>query len=423
VQIHVVQRGESLWQIAQRYEVSVNAIAEANELLDPDHLVIGQALVVPTPKEYRVGPGDNLWLIAVRFGVTVQALMRENQITDPSENIYPGQIIRIPQKTRRLIDVNAFTIQFGAEGAQEVRHVDPYLTYFSPFGYRIQSDGSLGTIPDQEVVAAAVSGGVIPMMAVTNFSATERGSDLAHTILASVQLQDRLLTNILTTMKNKGYKGLNIDFENVFPADRELYNQFLRRTVNRLHPEGYFVSSSLAPKTSGEQKGLLYEAHDYKAHGEILDFVVLMTYEWGYRFGPPQAISPIDQMRFVLDYAVTVIPRDKILMGFQLYARDWLVPHVARQEAETFSMQEAVRRAVQFGAAIQFDSKSQTPFFRYVDAQGRSHEVWFEDARSAQAKFNLVKNYNLRGISYWVLGYPFPQNWALLEDNFRIRKG
>ncbi len=56
------------------------------------------------------------------------------------------------------------------------------------------------------------------------------------------------------------------------------------------------------------------------------------------------------------------------------------------------------------------------------DESGQGHEVWFEDARSAQAKFDLAKQYNLRGIAYWALGYPFPQNWALLNDNFSIRK-
>ncbi|MBO1914085.1 hypothetical protein J4G37_55875, partial [Microvirga sp. 3-52] len=113
------------------------------------------------------------------------------------------------------------------------------------------------------------------------------------------------------------------------------------------HPEGFFVSTALAPKVSAEQKGLLYEAHDYEAHGRIVDFVVIMTYEWGYRLGPPQAISPLNQIKRVLDYAVTVIPRDKIFFGFQIYARDWVLPHVAGTEAETFSQQEAVRRAVQ----------------------------------------------------------------------------
>ena len=103
-------------------------------------------------------------------------------------------------------------------------------------------------------------------------------------------------------------------------------------------------------KSSATQAGLLYEAHDYEAHGRIADFVVLMTYEWGYRLGPPQAISPINQMRRVVEYALSVMPAEKIFLGFQIYARDWLLPHVKGQEAETFSPQEAIRRAVKYGA-------------------------------------------------------------------------
>jgi spore germination protein len=379
VQIHVVQRGETLWLLAQRYGVSANQIVAANALSNPNQLVVGQALVIPTPPGPEAGP-------------------------------------------KPLIEVNAFTTQFGETGARQVREVAQYLTYVTPFGYRIQRDGGLEGVDDEATIAAALATRVVPMMALTNFSATEAGSALAHTILASTQLQDTLLTNVIRTMRSKGYRGLNVDFENVLPADRELYNQFLQRAVTRLHAEGFFVSTSLAPKTSGDQKGLLYEAHDYPAHGRIVDFVVLMTYEWGYRLGPPQAISPIGQIRRVLDYAVTVIPRNKIMMGFQLYARDWILPHVQGREAETFDMQTAVRRAAQYGATIQYDTATQSPFYRYVDRQGRQHEVWFEDARSAQAKFDLVKEYNLRGISYWVLGYPFPQNWLLLQDNFRIHK-
>jgi spore germination protein len=422
VKIHVVQRGESLWLISQRYGVGINRIITVNELPNPNQLVVGLALVIPTPPiQYIVRNGDNLWIIAQRYGTTVQAIMQENQITNPAL-IYPGQILRIPEKFRPTIDVNAFTSRFGDQGVQIVRNVAPHLTYLSPFAYRIRDDGSLESINDNAVVQAALSNYVVPMMVITNFSATELGSTLAHTILASTEIQDSLLINIINMMKNKGYRGLNIDFESVLPSDRELYNQFLRRTVTQLHKEGFFVSSSLAPKTSADQKGLLYEAHDYAAHGEILDFVILMTYEWGYRLGPPQAISPIDQIRAVLDYAVTVIPRNKIWMGFQFYARDWVLPHVQGQEAETFSMQEAIRRAVQYGVMIHYDPKSQSPFYRYTDNQGHKHDVWFEDARSAQAKFDLVKNYRLRGISYWELGYPFPQNWVLLEDNFKVRK-
>jgi spore germination protein len=377
VLIHVVQSGENLWTLSKRYGVSVQQIESVNELPNPDSLLIGQAIILPVPR---------------------------------------------PVQEKRTIDTNAFSIDFDEAGAQEVRNVGQHLTYLVPFGYRIRRDGTLEAPADTGLLQAAEAERVVPIMGITNFSATEAGSSLAHAVLSSPDIQSTLLTNVINTMRAKGYRGLNIDFENVLPGDRELYNQFLRRAVDRLHAENYFVSSSLAPKTSGTQKGLLYEAHDYPAHGEILDFVVLMTYEWGYRFGPPQAISPINQIRAVLDYAVTVIPRNKIMMGFQIYARDWLLPHVKGQEAETFSPQEAIRRATQHGAVIHYDQRAQSPFYRYTDAQGREHEVWFEDARSAQAKFNLIKQYNLRGVSYWVLGYPYPQNWVLLEDNFRVRK-
>ena len=147
-----------------------------------------------------------------------------------------------------------------------------------------------------------------------------------------------------------------------------------------------------------------------------------MTYEWGYRKGPPQAISPLNEIRRVLDYAVTVIPRNKIMMGFQVYARDWGPRHTEGMEAETFDMQEAIRRAIKYNATIRYNRIAETPFYTYIDEKGVSREVWFEDARSAQAKFNLVKEYRLLGVSYWVLGYPFPQNWILLDDNFTIRK-
>ncbi|MDE3837805.1 spore gernimation protein [Bacillus methanolicus] len=466
--IHVIQRGETLWQLANRYGVSISQIIAANELPNADRLVIGQAIIIPVAaRQHRVQAGETLWGIAQSYGVSSEAIIQANRITNPSA-INPGMILYIPARThtvqpgesleqiarrygttvqelmrtnqiqnpnlitpgmvltipfaKPVIDVNAYTINYGEEGARDVREVGEHLTYVTPFVYTMRADGSIDSINDEPIIQAARADRIVPMMSITNFTARNPGSRLASTILSSTELQNRLLTNVLNTMREKGYRGLNIDFENVFPADRERYNQFLQRAVDRLHPEGYFVSTALAPKTSSEQTGLLYEAHDYAAHGRIADFVILMTYEWGYRLGPPQSISPLNQIRRVLDYAVSVIPRNKIFMGFQLYARDWLLPHVQGREAETFDMQEAVRRAVRYNAVIQYDQTSQTPFYRYVDEQGRNHEVWFEDARSAQAKFDTVKEYGLRGISYWVLGYPFPQNWTLLEDNFRIRK-
>ncbi len=420
--IYVVQNGDVLWEIADKFNSDVNKIVEANGLPDPNTLLVGQSLLIPEePATHTVKPGDSAWKIAQSHGVSVQDLLWENRILNP-ENLYVGQVLRIPEKSRPEIEVNAFTYMLGQDAGPIVNEVGDELTYLTPFAYIVQEDGSLTPIDDDAAIGEAIAHGIVPMMSIVNFTTNIPGEDIAHKVLNNPDAVANLQSNVINTMKDKGYRGLNIDFEYVLPEDREAYNNFLESTVNKLHEEGFFVSTSLAPKSSPDQRGLLYEAHDYPFHGKVADFVVLMTYEWGWRGGQPRAISPVNEMRKVLDYAVTVIPRDKILMGFQIYARDWTLPFQPGQNAETISVEEAMERAYAHNAQIQYDYVAQSPFFRYSDENGNAHEVWFEDARSAQAKFDLVKEYGLRGLSYWGLGYPFTQNWTLLADTFDIAK-
>lgn len=134
-------------------------------------------------------------------------------------------------------------------------------------------------------------------------------------------------------------------------------------------------------------------------------------------------VSPIGPVRQVLTYAASEMPAGKIMMGQNLYGYDWTLPYVAGgQYAKALSPQAAIDLARNRNAAIQYDYRAQAPHFNYTDDEGRQHKVWFEDARSIQAKFDLIKELRLRGISYWKLGLPFPQNWLLLTDNFKVVK-
>lgn len=374
---------------------------------------------------YTVKQGDRLAEIAAEFHVSPESIIAANGLPNP-DDLLPGQSLIIPterpavQKTP--VSVNGYQYFLGEEEVRIVDESGPYLSILTPFAYTITENGNLSSIDDDALIGAAYENQLLPMMCIKNFTSMEQGQSVAHALFSDQAAMQNLISNVISVMRRKGYRGLNIDFEYILPEDRERYNGFLRMTAERLHRKGFFVSGAVAPKTGPQQQGLLYEGIDYPAHGSTLDFVILMTYEWGYRLGPPQAISPLNLIRRVLDYAVTVIPRDKIYFGFQIYARDWLLPHVQGQEAETFSCQEALIRAVDHNAPILYDEIAQSPFYRYRDGQNRLHEVWFEDARSAQAKFDAVKEYRLAGISYWALGYPFPQNWTLLGENFQINK-
>ncbi|HHY23259.1 MAG TPA: LysM peptidoglycan-binding domain-containing protein [Clostridiaceae bacterium] len=424
--IYVVRPGDTLWGISRRFGVSMESINNANRLDQIPYLVVGQALVIPTTEmAYRVQPGDTLWLIARRFNVSVNSIVQLNNITNPNQ-IYPGMILRIPQfsKLYGTVEVNGYIEPTVSSAEREiVNEVGRYLTYISPFSYQVREDGTFTPIRDDTILEAAKEQRVAPLMVITNFKGGNFDSELAHTILSNETVQQTLINNIITNMRNKGYYGLNIDFERIPPGDRQLYNNFLRKVVDALHPLNYSVSTALVPKPADYITGEWHGAHDYRAHGEIVDFVILMTYEWGWSGGPPYAVAPIDLVRDVVEYAVSVIPRNKIMMGVPLYGYDWILPYMPGGPwARRVSPQGAIILAARYGVAIQYDTKTQSPFFNYTDAQGVAHVVWFEDARSVQAKYLLVNEYGLRGVSYWVLGQPFPQNWYVLDDMFELVK-
>lgn len=425
MQIYVVRPGDSIWKISRLYGVSPDSIIKANQLDSPNQLVVGQALVIPTNVQYHiVRRGESLFTISRMHGITINELVAANGGITPNR-LVPGMRLVIPPPKKMTIRTGAFIdiAEARERAAQIVNEVAPLLTFIEPFTYTINPDGSLNQINDAAIIDVAKRNRVMPIMVVANFAQGTFNIEIVTAVLSSEAAQDKLLNEILATMRSKGYGGVLFDFEYVGGENRERYNAFIRKASDFLRPKGFQLASALAPKISDTEVGRLYEGHDYRVHGEAVDNVYLMTYEWGWSGGPPMAVAPINEVRKVLNYAVTKIPNKKIMMGMPLYGYDWTLPYVRGGKfARRISPLNAVKLAYEKGAVIHFDPESQSPYFYYYDQDGKQHVVWFEDARSAQAKFNLVKAYNLGGLFYWVLGSEFPQNWELLNYNFDIQK-
>lgn len=420
--IHVVRAGDSLYSISRKYGVPVEKIAADNELNVSQSLVIGQTIVVMVgTRRHTVRPGESLYSIARQYGTTVAAIQAANRITNPAA-IGAGMVLTIPSGEGKLgtIEVNGYT--FPTIKMDVLRKTLPYLTYVSIFSYEVKPDGSIGTLNDEEIIREARAARVAPLMVISNIAEGGFNSDLARTILTNESVQDTLITNVINNIRAKNYTGVDVDFEYIYPENRENYNNFLRKLRRRLEPLGYSLTTAVAPKTSAEQKGLLYEAHDYPVHGALTNHVILMTYEWGHTYGPPMPVAPITEVRKVIQYAVTAIPRQKIFMGIPNYGYNWVLPWKQGDRATTLSNTGAVDLARREGARIQYDQKAQAPFFNYYDDNKKEHIVWFDDARSIEAKMRLLNQYRLGGASYWTIGKYFPQNWLVLSSLYDVRK-
>jgi len=371
---------------------------------------------------YVVRPGDTLYGVARHFGVTSAALAALNQLADP-DRLPVGLALVIPAggaAPTASMEVNGFVYPGVSEAT--LTETLPSLTFLSPLCYRVGADGTLLPLEDQSLITAAYAGGAAPLLTAANIDERGFSSDIAHAVLTDSAAQDKFITNALALLRARNYYGLALDFEYIYPFDRGSYNQFAARLAETLHARGYYFITVLAPKTADDQPGLLYEAHDYAAHGRVADRVILMTYEWGYTYSPPRAVSPVDRMRDVLDYAVTAIPPGKILLGFSNYGYSWALPWHQGDAARVISSAAAADLAASVYAPIRYDSVAQAPHFTYADAAGVRREVWFEDPRSWRARLELAMGYGLAGISIWTVNRLYRPGLAVLESVAQVEK-
>ena len=285
----------------------------------------------------------------------------------------------------------------------------PRLTWVSAFSYGFRSDGSLILLSDEDITEQAAAGGVGTLMVLTPLDENGAFNDqIAISVFNDSAALNRLIENIQQNIYDKGLEGIDFDFEYLPGEYADDYVSLVRRTRELLEPQGYVTTVALAPKTGADQPGVLYEGHDYRGMGEAADYCLIMTYEWGYTYGEPQPVSPIANVRKVLEYAVTEIPPEKILMGLNNYGYDWTLPFVAGESrAEKLTNYQAQARAEYYGVPVQWDEEAMAPFFTYTDGAGREHIVWFENEESWKARLGLVSELGLAGVGIWNIMYVF----------------
>jgi len=425
MQIHVVQSGDTIGGIAEMYNVSPQKIITDNGMENQDTLVVGQALLILFPDiVHTVQPGETLTQIAAQYNTSVLALYQNNSYLATSSNLFAGEQITISYQGEKLREVMVNGYAYPYINRDVLLSVLPFLTMLTIFGYGFTEEGQLIAIDDEPLIELAWQFRVAPIMLMS--SLTEDGNfstERASLLFNDIALQNRVIDNIIAKMYEKGYLGLDIDFEYIQAEDADAFIAFLENITSRLNAEGFIVNVDLAPKVSDYQAGLLYEAHDYARVGAIANTVLVMTYEWGYSYGPPMAVAPVNQVRRVVEYAATVIPEEKIFMGIPNYGYVWRLPYErGTTVATSLGNQFAVRLAAENRAEILFDETAQSPYFYYTDQNGNRNVVWFEDVRSIQAKWEVITEYGLAGAGYWNIMRPFAQNWNFINAMFNIRK-
>ena len=416
---HEVQEGDSLFTISNSYGISIDQIRLVNGL-NETNIVPGQALLIPL-YTYIVQPGDTFTEIARKSFLSLEQLTNANPTVNPAA-LQPGMRLTIPN----ISNFRASTLSFYVVRTPEldktlISDFAPYTTSLSIFDYHIAANGDIAnTLNDLTAIQETWNHRVRPLATITNLTPEGFSSELIHQVLNNPTSRTNLVNNITYLVTNRGYGGVTIDFERVLAEDRDLFTGFLRELRDRLKPIGRTLTIAVPAKTSEEIPWLM--GYDYGGIGSVVDYMFIMAYDFHHAGSEPGPTAPLPDVQRTVEFAIRYVPHRKIILGVPLYGYDWIIPYSPDRVAPAISNQSAVETAMRFQAPIQYSTEFESPFFRYTDQTGLTHEVWFEDVRSMGAKMLLIREYRLQGLGAWQLTLGFSPGPWLLTKFFTILK-
>ena len=269
----------------------------------------------------------------------------------------------------------------------------------------------LDLIPNDQIAFASSKNIPVYAMITNGFSA-----DTARSLLRSPLNVQNLIANTLNELRINHYLGVNVDIEGIYAEDRVYFSQFVQALALALKANDYTITVDVPAKTYDSLTDGWSGGYDYNKISKYADEIAIMTYDEHWSGGLPGPIASIDWVEKVINYSITSIPKNKILLGLASYGYDW----GTTGQNKAYTIDQAYAKASLMGANIMFDSLSKSYHYDYVD-QGALHSVWFENADSISYKLDLVNSYDLRGIAIWSLSQTNSAYWDTI--NSKLNKG
>ncbi len=425
MEIYVVQAGDTIRSIAEKYNKSVEQLIEENGIQNPAELVVGQCIVIAYPQvTYVVGEGDSLESISKAYNTSIIQLLRNNPYLSESEYIYPGETLIISYGDNRTrLMTNGYTNPF--IDRKVLKRTLPFLTYLTIFGYELTADAEINEPDVDDIIQMSKDYGVAPIMLVSTLSYEGVGSaESAFNVIYNQEATDRYINNILAILKRKGLSGVGIILSYLYSENVDAYNEFVEKVTKRINYQGYIVVVSIPPVLQVKDGSITFEKIDYSVIGKTANQVIAMNYNWGYNPGPPSPPASVSLIEEFMNYLVTMIPPEKIMIGLPLIGYAWKLPFIIGvSQAVSLSYNAIITLAVENNVVIQFDERSQNPYFSYIQMEvniPRKYEVWFVDARTMNAFIDQSIQFKTLGIAIWNIMIYLPQLWLIINSQYDI---
>ena len=298
-----------------------------------------------------------------------------------------------------------------------------------PTWYSVDADG-LVTGASNPMVMEAAQREHVPVMPILGLF----GKKPFHDLAASTVAQDRMNEALLREAKLNGYTGFQFDFENLFWTDRDGLSALVKRAANALHKAGLKLTIATVPNApgypgSGGFAKWIYTdwrgAYDLAELAKSVDLICLMTYDQHTRWTTPGPVAGWQWTVDNLDYALKVVPKEKLSLGIPLYGYHWYTDAPITDKATGvekpnpgaayISTPDALQLATAYKGKVEWDSEDRDSYFYFYRDQMREW-IYFTDLRTFRERYKLAEDRGLEGFCSWVLGTEDPEIWTILPE-------
>ena len=236
-------------------------------------------------------------------------------------------------------------------------------------------------------------------------------------ILNDYKLREKLINNIVRLTIEYKLDGINIDFENIYQNDKEMFSRFIIELAPRLKEYGKVLSVDVTAPDGSEDWSMCYNRHTI---GRVADYIVFMAYD---QYGDSSTSSgttagldwvEVNIKKFLGQEGVT---EDKLILGMPFYTRLW------KEENGTILRRPAIAMNDIDEVLPQNINKTWNEDLKqyYVEYNEGSVicKMWIEDETSIKERLTLMKKYNLAGAAYWKKDFEDNSIWNIIAEELK----
>ena len=233
-------------------------------------------------------------------------------------------------------------------------------------------------------------------------------------IMRDYELREKTINNIVELAEKYELDGINLDFENMYKEDKNLYTRFVIELYPRLKARGMTLSVDVTAPDGGDTWSLCFDRHNIARNS---DYIVFMAYDQhGQSSTTAGSVAAYNWVEVNLNKFLGTqeeIEKEKVILGIPFYTRLWR--ETGEDVTSSVVDMKDVNNVLPGDIQREWLDDVKQNYIEY-ERNGSIYKMWIEDIDSIRAKINLAREKEIAGVAFWAKGREDESVWDVVEE-------